>query len=247
MTVPPDKRYSDEETALVLKRAVELEARRTESGGCGQTLDEIKAIAAEVGIDPGLVDRAAHSLAERGPLGSGSLFGPGTVARVEAIAPVVLSRESQAALLSAVQDELAIEGIVTEALGSARWTNQSRFGATQVTLTPGDEGTRIEVMDRFTKRVPVALHAIPGFWGAILGHTLAVSVSLPGATASVLILGAAVLGTGLGHGIWHTLARRSRGKVRGVLDRLSKLAERSAGGSRAGTSVERTSDDTLDA
>ena len=27
MTVPPDKRYSDEETALVLKRAVELEAR----------------------------------------------------------------------------------------------------------------------------------------------------------------------------------------------------------------------------
>jgi hypothetical protein len=57
--------YSDEEFALVLRKATELASRaepRTPSSA-GLTLTEMKAAAAQVGLDPALVERAARLLA----------------------------------------------------------------------------------------------------------------------------------------------------------------------------------------
>ena len=78
---PPDdeRRYSDEEFALILRRAVEIEGRPTPEPEAptlplppsdGLTLTEIQEIAGEAGIDPAAVAEAASalSLAERSPL-----------------------------------------------------------------------------------------------------------------------------------------------------------------------------------
>jgi hypothetical protein len=56
--------YSDEEFALILRQAAELGSRAKPPGAtpAGLTLAEMKAIAAQVGFDPALVERAARTL-----------------------------------------------------------------------------------------------------------------------------------------------------------------------------------------
>src|SRR5690606_10394130 len=52
--------FSDEESALILQRAAELQERRL-------SLTELEAAAAEAGIDAALVRRAAHEVSTLGP------------------------------------------------------------------------------------------------------------------------------------------------------------------------------------
>ncbi len=56
-------KFSDEETALILRRAAELQAKE----GRGLSLRELEAAAAEAGIDVALVRRAAEEVAVAGP------------------------------------------------------------------------------------------------------------------------------------------------------------------------------------
>ena len=61
--------YSDEEFALILRKASELASRAegAASASGGLTLTEMKAAAAQVGLDPALVERAARMLATNTP------------------------------------------------------------------------------------------------------------------------------------------------------------------------------------
>ncbi len=58
--------YSEEEITKILRRAIELEAERSSSGRTGSrkglTVSELEEIAAESGIDPGLIQQAAHEI-----------------------------------------------------------------------------------------------------------------------------------------------------------------------------------------
>lgn len=58
--------YSEEEVALLIRRAVELESERTIEGGTGDqkglTMEDLEKIAADSGIDPELMHRAADEL-----------------------------------------------------------------------------------------------------------------------------------------------------------------------------------------
>ena len=61
-----ERRYSDEEFALILRNASALQERRSEGGAVvtseGLTLEEIRSIAADVGLDPEAVTTAAALL-----------------------------------------------------------------------------------------------------------------------------------------------------------------------------------------
>jgi hypothetical protein len=58
--------YSEQEVARLIRRAVELETERTKSGGAGSeeglTIQDLEKIAAESGIDPELMHKAAEEL-----------------------------------------------------------------------------------------------------------------------------------------------------------------------------------------
>ncbi|NBC64877.1 MAG: hypothetical protein GVY07_04315 [Bacteroidetes bacterium] len=61
-----DRIYSEEEVARLIRRAVELESERTTSGGGGSeqglTMNDLEKIAADSGIDPELMRKAAEEL-----------------------------------------------------------------------------------------------------------------------------------------------------------------------------------------
>ena len=58
------RRYSDEEFALILRRASEISEVGDARPGGGLSLSEIQQIAGEAGIDPTAVARAAAGLPE---------------------------------------------------------------------------------------------------------------------------------------------------------------------------------------
>jgi len=63
----PERTYTEEEVAALFKRAAELQAQRDPSGGSsdtrhGLTLDELRAIAADAGLDPELLRVAAADI-----------------------------------------------------------------------------------------------------------------------------------------------------------------------------------------
>jgi hypothetical protein len=67
--------FSEEEVQKLIRRAAELEAERTVTGRGGEknglTIDELKKIATETGLDPELIERAASELDAKPPVQGG--------------------------------------------------------------------------------------------------------------------------------------------------------------------------------
>jgi hypothetical protein len=125
-----ERTYSDKEFALILKKAAKLSgtAAAAQSSPRELTLDEMKAIAAEAGLDPALIERAAHFL----PRVETSLGGWGA-RKVSASFPLTLTREQTEQLLSMLNATLDHPG-VGEATSSGLAWRGSGFGAPLVTM-----------------------------------------------------------------------------------------------------------------
>jgi hypothetical protein len=92
-----EKRFTDREIGLILRRAVELEEGSPSSGlpsARGLTLSELQEIAKEAGIDPGMVGRAVAEIDSRRGLEPRSLWGPSGVRREVRTVPGEMAREA---------------------------------------------------------------------------------------------------------------------------------------------------------
>jgi hypothetical protein len=225
-----DRRYTDQEVALVLHRAAELEERRTAGPGRGLTLRELHDIAREVGLGPDVIDEAVSTLQSARVPGAGSLLGPPVSNKVTRGLGGRLSEESLRRLVRLVEERVDAAGTLTEALGTVRWTSFSRGHrldrTTQVSLSASGGETQIQVVERYPSGFRALLHFLPGAWGGMAG------VIVAGATKSGLPLGAAAvlagvaLGVSIGRAVWRGLARRSERRVDEVATELVEEARK---------------------
>jgi hypothetical protein len=221
-----ERRYTDQEVTRLLQRAADLD--RDSAGGAvarGLSLTELREIAAEVGIDPTMVTRAATEVSTSGPSRAGRLLlGEAPVVRRTSAVPVRLSREALGRLVEVVDAEMPAQGTVGEALGAVRWTSSNRFVSRQVVMQPGDAETVVRVEERFTDRIRAVIHLIPATYGA--GGGLALGSELLGAVGPGIpvALAGAALGFGLGRAIWKVLRRASSRRVESLTDKLGEEA-----------------------
>jgi hypothetical protein len=225
-----NRRFSDKEVALVLRRAIELEAASPSSEiqtTRGLTLEELRDVAREAGINPNLVTRAAAELSEKPELEPFSIGGPSPVKKEVRVLPGEASREDMGELMRVVDAEVAAQGTVVEALGAVRWTSNGRFLNTQVSLEPADGETLLRVEERYSETVRGPLHGIPTAWALIIGLAVGLeglSLALPIALVVAAVLG--MLGWGVGDLVWRGVAARSGTRVRLLADRLTTEADR---------------------
>lgn len=226
-----ERRYSDREVALILRRAAELEDRAgTELSARGISLRELEQIARDVGLDPGRIRRAAleleggrHRFRDSVSLGSAP---SSTAARgVETEITGAALRE----LVQSIDELVDAPGTVTEALGTVRWTARDRFLTTQVAVGPGDGGTLLKVHERIDPRFRAILHIVPTGWGGIAGLGIAASAGLATIPAAAVILSCAAVGTAAGRGVWEILSERSRRRVDRLVSDLSNRARTLSG------------------
>lgn len=176
-----EKRFDDEEVALILRRAMEPDGRR--SDGTGLTLAQLKEIAVEVGIDPARMEAAALAVQAEGRVGQAK-HGRVT-ARYDVAVPGSLPPEKRTHVLRAIRDAMGRQGVVTSELGALTWKARDAFGGRYVTVSSAEDGTtRIEALGNFRDGAMVT-----GAAGGSIG--MAVTAMALKATGGLAALGGA--------------------------------------------------------
>lgn len=224
------RRFTDQEVALILKKASELDEARGSSAGTGLSRKDLEEIAREAGISVGSIGQAIAEVSAR-QTGQTFFRGPMVHRTVRAVEGE-LDREALKRLIRVVDERASTPGTLAEALDSVRWTSQDRFRSTQVTITPQDGETSIQVTEKAMGRLARITHFVPGAVGLMVGTSVLGSLHLP-PSAEVLGLVAAV-GAGLAAGrlLWNRLSWRSAERVQELAEALGREAEEASVASR---------------
>lgn len=225
-----DRRFTDREIGLILRRAVELEENSPSAGlpaARGLTLEELQDIGRDAGIDPSMVALAAQELDGRKGLEPLTPMGPSGARRAVRTIPGKLPEEVTSELMRIVDREVEAQGTVGEALGGVRWTSNTRFLSTQVSVEPSGNDTLLRVEERFSDAVRGPLHGIPAAWGLVIGLAVGLeelALALP--LAIVISAIAALVGWGVGDLVWRGASARSRKRVAALTEQLATEATR---------------------
>jgi hypothetical protein len=219
--------YSDEEFALILRKAGEL-ASQTESPGspsAGLTLSEMKAAAAQAGLDPALVERAARLLAMRtsaSPLER--LIGGPLRHDHEARFPTELDEDMAARLLSAVRISAGLAGhrdVGHSGSMGMTWHDGGDPEALSVTARPEEGGTAVSVvLDRRVTLGMVGAGTGVGMFLALIasGALYDVAPAL-GVTAGIVTMGGALA---VARAYWKSSTRKVRERISVAMDAIGQ-------------------------
>ena len=225
--------YSDEEFALILRKATELASpsEGPASSSAGLTLTEMKAAAAQVGLDPALVEQAARMLtatATASPLER--LIGGPMRHNHEARFPMTLDENRAALLLSGVRISAGLAGSRDAGHSSSMgmtWHDGGELEALRVTARPGEEGTVVSVvLDRRGVLSVVAMFSGMAMFLAVLFAAFALYPEAP-----ALGVGGFIAGIGgalaVARGYWVSSTRKVRERIGVVMDAIGQTLTQS--------------------
>ncbi len=212
---PSDRKYSDQQVALIIRRAAELKEQSGGlSAGDGLSLESVREIAAEIGVESRFVDRAAALLVDQPPVQANSLLGGPLRVQLQDTYDRKLSEQELRDLLGIVRQVLHRQGEVQEALGSLEWKYES-LDAIGVTVAPRSEGTAVQVVVDRTGAAATAF-TLPIVAGTAVGGIIIASIE-PGLGGIIgILLAGSAGGFAVGRTIWSAWTRVFRRR----LDRL---------------------------
>jgi hypothetical protein len=212
-----DPRYTDQEMAVILRRAAELS-----SGDARQhSLTDIQRIAEEVGISPDAVARAA-SLPIADPEAP-TFWGAPSSSTVTRIATRRASATDLLAVTALVRSRMKELGESRELAGGLEWRFDTGYSSAILTVVPDGETTAIRIAGRFDGRRFVL------YGGAVAASVLAGFVATTAATpefsAAVAVV-AAVPFLAAARALWNRTATAGHRRLREVADEVAALLDR---------------------
>lgn len=229
------RRYTDQEVALVIKRAAELQAQAaqvSEDERSGLSLTELEQIAREAGLDPALVRRAATELDTRHTTAPRSRFlGAPSVLTLERTIDGEVPVSEYELIVEEIRRAFNDNGYVSTLGRSLAWSSMSQNGRggnqkrVNVTITPRNGRTTIRVEESLR---PVAGGLFGGIMGGVGGGTTGLTLGLGAKLLHSLAggFGLWLLVLGGTYGVARTIfthVARSRGeRLRDVLDRIAE-------------------------
>ena len=219
--------YSDEEFAVILQHAAELASRAepTVQSASGLTLREIKEVAAQVGIEPAFVERAARISAT--PIDSPieRLIGGPVRHGEHAHFSVKLDEKDAALLLSAMNIRAGRAGYTSVGHSSSMgmtWHDGGDVEALGVTAQPDKDGTIVTVV--LDRRGTLALVTMVSGVATLFTLLFAGSALYPEAPA--LGVGGAVVGVSgvfaLARSYWASSTKRVRQRINAVMEAVGQ-------------------------
>lgn len=230
--------YGDEEIGRILKRATELQHREPKGGPTGITLAELEEIAAEAGIDPGHLRRAAMELETLpdNPTLWARLAGEELDLLREITLPGELDQAGFERVVTAIQAASREHGQPSLLGRTLTWRaeSSSKTRATQIVVSSRDGETTIRVEEDLTQMASGIFGGVTAGAGVGIGVGLGVPIGL--GLGSVLFATAAPLASvALGYmasrALYRTIAGRRRRSVDGLFDLV--VRETQAGIGRA--------------
>lgn len=221
------KRFTDQEVREILKKAVEGTPSRLFQEAEGLSLVELKAIGAEVGIDPERIEDAARSLVLGRPERRRPLLGAPTTLGFWTHAKGELSGEDTPEVLSLIRRIMGHQGTAADVHGSLEWKARSDAGFRYVTVSSRDGHTTIEGSANLS---PGAVQTyVPLVIATLCIFTPFLIAFLKGGDALglVLFLGfAPLLYAGL-RAIWKRVSAKEAEKLERTVAEVARLVERS--------------------
>ncbi len=206
-----EEKFTDQQMALILKRAAELQSSGDEPA---HSLESIQQIADQVGIDRQIVADVAATLDQ--PSGGASLLGAPSgfrlsrqVARTQAI--------DQAAILATIRDHLPYGAGEMRPVGDGiEWHAGPADNKTVVAIAPGPDQTTLRIDAR--QHGVKALAYIGGVSAGLLVGVVSIGLwHAPGAAVAAAAIGSSFAGA---RALWNRHADRRRKRFQRLLDVL---------------------------
>jgi len=224
------QRFSDQEMALILKRAAELQ-EGADGRGVERSLAEITEIASEVGIDPAFVTEAVAEL--RRPRVRVGWLGAPLRFHDEQSVPGTLSPDAIGELVDQSRAELGVHGETKQVFDGVEWRAQSLAGAMIMTVAPRGDGTRIALTTNRTDQATLVVLGSIGIGGlcALGGVAIAMNVTDSPLVASTIVAASGLFGAvASARAMWRSVAahwrRRTSALVASLADRARELSEK---------------------
>ncbi len=215
-----ERRYDDDEVALILHRAVEATTTNPERApGMGLSLGELKEIGAEAGISRAGIEMAARTLDVReDPPATGSILGFRTTVQLERVVPVRLDAEHLPQLLDLIRNEFARQGIVEEVLGGFEWRARSGTGGRYVSIRSEGDQTRIRVLGNYRDGLLACTLGV----GPVMTFGMGALAAALGAATPFIIVPVALVGGASSIVPWKIIFGREKRSLHRVLDALEQ-------------------------
>lgn len=211
-----ERTYTDQEVALILRRAMERQEDGTERSG-GLALRDVQEIAREIGIDPELVNEVAGQLPLAGSGNEGRWLGEPMRYELRLSHDAPSTPEQLQDLMMQIRSIMQQQGQVHEVLGALEW--KSGADVDQVAVTARVRGDRTTVQIVADRGGAAALSAI-GFTAiGLFSAAVTGSILDPGLIGGIALMSSGAAAGGLlGWATWRRGSRLFRAK-------LARLAE----------------------
>lgn len=227
-----ERRYSEEEFALVLRMASEVQ-EGGESGSDrslppeGLTLSQIREIALEVGIDPERVSRAAALLPSGGESLGVRLLGGHPRDHLEHMVSGEVPEKDLGRIIEVARSTLGVPGETREVMGSLEWTGSNNVTGFFVSVTPRDGKANLQGS---TNRTESLMGIYAGAGMGVLGIVALSTVKLVFGETDAGIVAGLLSGIPPAFLICRTLWKRSTKKWRDrLLHLMDAMAEEAEG------------------
>ncbi len=230
------RRYSEDEFALILRKASEIQvsegARPGRASTTGLTLDEIRSIASEAGIDAEAVTRAASIIGaleweEKSGLAA-AIFGGPDKYHLDCEVPGTLPADEMGRILEEIRRAAEHQGEASEVLGGVEWKTVGEVSAINVNISPRGDSTSIQIVGNRSSAGALTF-IFPMMGAGILVGVLG-AIFEPTSAAGIVSLVTGTLGAGFltARTMWTTSSRKFRERLTRLMDRVSSAVDRTA-------------------
>jgi hypothetical protein len=225
--------YNREQTTALLRRAMKLQQSGASQNGGGLSLDEIRQIAADVGISSQYIDAAA---AEQPGSATGLLGGP-TAHELGRVIAGSVDDEAWEEMVRETRHNFGQAGTISQLGATREWTTSEReIISMHLAVTSRNGQTRIQLTERFEGAA--GLYYFTGT--ALNAIVISVLVALLPFSAGVEwgLGGGALLGTvATMRSMYGRWSRRQGNKVHKLMDRLEGMVHNESPAPDGSTSI----------
>jgi hypothetical protein len=233
-TPKPERRFNEEEVALIIKRAAELQQseQTQQEPGNALSLTEVEQIAGEAGIDPRLIRRAALGLDQPTQVNRPSAWlGSPTRLVFERVVDGEIPVEEFEPLIAEIRRTIGDNGLPSILGKSFAWTSgisgRGRASGRNVDVSVVTRGglTTIRVEEEMRNLAGALFGGIVGGGGGgTTGATLAIGMGVFHSAPVAAVLWVSVVGGmyTLARTIFGRITTRRERQLRGLIDRLEQ-------------------------
>ena len=221
----------DEEVRRILEAAADLQERSSALGtgsARGLTIQELRQVAAEAGIDPHFVDMAATDVDAPMEKSDGSWMGGADKWHFRTTVPGEVGDEEREQIVMALRSLMGAKGVIEEVFGRMEWSMNDGMGPVVIGVSSRDGTTEIDMTaDRSGEAGLIHGLGIPS-GGIILGAIAAGTLSLSGPVVLPVIGALSVATYGLTRLFWRRRSAELERRYRKAMERASSIVQDSA-------------------